>query len=93
MRCKTLDYCNCANIITVWDPYSITAIKPGIHLRWDPAMELKTQEASGWDRNCGTDSIFAESITQVHVSEDRAGYVHIQGETGVTVEKGRNVSR
>lgn len=58
-------------------PYSIATIKPGIHLRWDPAMELKTQEASRWNRNCSTDSIFVDNMTQVHISEGRAGYVHI----------------
>lgn len=78
-------------LIAAWNPYSVTAIKPSIHLRWDPAMELKTQKASRRDRNCGTNSIFTDSITQVHVSEGSAGYVWIHGDTGVTMETGMNV--
>ncbi len=54
-------------------------------------MKLKTQETSRWDRNCCTDSIFADSTTQLYVSEGGNGYVHILGKMEFTVETGQNV--
>lgn len=73
------------------DTHSITAVESSAQLRWDPALELKTQEPSGWSRDGSTDSISAGSIAEVHISEGWAGDVHIQGVTGDTKKLKKNM--
>lgn len=59
------------------DAYGETAIDSGTHLRWNSAVDLKAEEASGGGGYRGTDTISTGSIMKAHLSERRAGDAHI----------------